>query len=256
MRARQDAVEWFYQTRKPVREKLRALLDDVLDHRTLAGPHSPPSRGSGRSRRPAGQPAKSCRNFARCSKNRKRPGAFIAPLKACEDIVEFVGRAITDRPPSDFERGNIIRHGFSPELDELRDVLGGGREFLAEIEDRERERTGIRSLKVGYNKVFGYYIEVTKPNLKLVPSDYIRKQTLTNAERYFTLELKEHESLIANARERILELETNLYRQVCDEIGRHHDAHHQVAADCRAHRFVRRAGRMRRAVQLRPPGTQ
>ncbi|HMY73838.1 MAG TPA: DNA mismatch repair protein MutS, partial [Blastocatellia bacterium] len=160
----------------------------------------------------------------------KAPKDFPASLKNCEDIVEFVSRAITDRPPSDFERGNIIRPGFSTELDELRKVLVGGKDFLAKMEVRERARTGIKSLKVSYNKVFGYYIEVTKPNLKLVPSDYIRKQTVTNAERFFTLELKEHESLIANAKERILELETNLYRQTCDEISRHHERIQQVAS--------------------------
>ncbi|MDQ3010104.1 MAG: hypothetical protein M3X11_05320 [Acidobacteriota bacterium] len=144
--------------------------------------------------------------------------------------MDFVARAITDRPPSDFERGNIIRAGFSNELDELRTVLTGGKDFLAKLETRERARTGIKSLKVGYNKVFGYYIEVTKPNLKLVPNDYIRKQTITSAERYFTLELKEHESLIANAKERILELEINLYRQTCDQISRHSQHINEVAS--------------------------
>jgi DNA mismatch repair protein MutS len=160
----------------------------------------------------------------------KAPREFLAPLAQCDDVVEFVSRAITERPPSDFERGNIIRPGFSKELDELRNVLHGGKDFLAKFEARERERTGIRSLKVGYNKVFGYYIEITNANLRLAPKDYIRKQTLTNAERYFTLELKEHESLIANARERILELEMSLYRQVCDEISRHYERLSKVAA--------------------------
>jgi DNA mismatch repair protein MutS len=159
----------------------------------------------------------------------RAPKSFIESLDRCEDIVEYIERAISDRPPSDFERGGIIRAGFSSELDELRATLTGGRKFLAELEERERKRTGIRSLKVGYNKVFGYYIEVTRPNLRLVPSDYIRKQTLTNAERFFTLELKEHESLIANARERIHELEQTLYRQVCDHISRHHQRISRVA---------------------------
>src|SRR5262249_3962609 len=108
--------------------------------------------------------------------------------------------------------------------------LTGGKDYLAKFEARERQRTRIRSLKVGYNKVFGYYIEITKPNLKFAPADYIRKQTLTNAERFFTLDLKEHEALIVNAKERILELETTLYRQVCDEISRHADRIAQVAA--------------------------
>ena len=228
MRARQDAIEWFYQ-REPVRAQLRSLLDEVLDV----------ERALGRIRRrlavPAevlalGQSLETVAQIRAALEKQKAPQDFVAPLEPCKDIVEFISRAISDKPPRDMERGGIVRHGFSPELDTLRDTLTGGRKFLADLEDRERKRTGIRSLKVGYNKVFGYYIEVTKANLKFVPTDYIRKQTLTNAERFFTLELKEHESLIANARERILELETNLYRQVCDEIGRHYHRISRVAA--------------------------
>lgn len=228
IRSRQDAIEWFYNREQP-RSKLRTLLDDVLDIERLLG----------RIRRKIAVPtevvalAHSLRSVPQIRtllEKAKAPKEFIATLSGCEDIVDFVGRAITDRPPSDFERGNIIREGFSNELDELRSVLSGGKDFLAKLETMERSRTGIKSLKVGYNKVFGYYIEVTKPNLKLVPDDYIRKQTITSAERFFTLELKEHESLIANAKERILELETNLYRQICDEISRHYDRIQQIAA--------------------------
>ncbi|MGE0887079.1 MAG: DNA mismatch repair protein MutS [Blastocatellales bacterium] len=228
IRSRQDAIEWFYNREQP-RSRLRTLLDDVLDIERLLG----------RIRRKIAVPtevvalAHSLRSVPQIRtllEKAKAPKEFIATLSGCEDIVDFVGRAITDRPPSDFERGNIIRAGFSNELDELRSVLSGGKDFLAKLEAMERSRTGIKSLKVGYNKVFGYYIEVTKPNLKLVPDDYIRKQTITNAERFFTLELKEHESLIANAKERILELETNLYRQICDEISRHYDRIQQIAA--------------------------
>lgn len=228
LRSRQGAVEWFFK-RRAVREKLCELLNAVLDIERLLG----------RIRRRIAVPAEvvalahSLRlvpQIRALLEKSKAPKEFIVSLKGCEDLVDFIARAITDRPPSDFERGNIIRAGFSTELDELRSMLTGGKDFLAKMETRERARTGIKSLKVGYNKVFGYYIEVTKPNLKLVPSDFIRKQTITNAERYFTLELKEHESLIANAKERILELETNLYRQTCDEISRHHDRIRQVAA--------------------------
>jgi DNA mismatch repair protein MutS len=236
IRSRQDNIEWFL-TREQVREKLREALTDVLDIERLLG----------RIRRRLAVPseivtlAHSLRNLpqirallerpsGKSTDRAKAPGEFLAPLAQCDDVVEFVSRAITERPSSDFERGNIIRPGFSKELDELRDVLHGGRDFLAKFEARERERTGIRSLKVGYNKVFGYYIEITNANLRLAPKDYIRKQTLTNAERYFTLELKEHESLIANARERILELEMSLYRQVCDEISRHYERLSKVAA--------------------------
>ncbi|MGE0131969.1 MAG: DNA mismatch repair protein MutS [Blastocatellales bacterium] len=228
LRARQDAVEWFFK-REAACEKVRASLNEILDIERLLG----------RIRRKIAAPmevvtlARSLRAapaIRAALEKQKAPSDFIKPLKDCEDVVDYVARAITDRPPSDFERGAIIRGGFSTELDELRNVLAGGKDFLSKFETRERERTGIRSLKVGYNKVFGYYIEITRPNLKLAPSDYIRKQTLTNAERFFTLELKEHESLIANARERIIELETNLYRQVCSEISRHAERIAQVAA--------------------------
>jgi DNA mismatch repair protein MutS len=228
LRSRQDGVEWFYK-HESVREQVRASLEDVLDLERLLG----------RIRRRIAVPyetlalAESLRRAAQVRatlEKGKSPAAFVEPLEDCHDVVSFIERAISDRPPSDFERGGIIRHGFSEELDELRTMLTGGRSFLAALEKRERERTGIRSLKVGYNKVFGYYIEVSKPNLRFVPVDYVRKQTLTNAERFFTLELKEHESLIANARERILELETSLYRRALDEISRHHNRITRAAA--------------------------
>ena len=103
--------------------------------------------------------------------------------------------------------GNVIREGFSPELDELKSASGNARSYIAALEQRERERTGIRNLRVGYNQVFGYYLEVSKSNLGQVPDDYIRRQTLANGERYIVPELKEYESLVLNARERVGELE-------------------------------------------------
>ncbi|HKP12808.1 MAG TPA: DNA mismatch repair protein MutS, partial [Blastocatellia bacterium] len=228
LRARQDGVEWLVRHAQ-TRERVRALLENVLDVERLLG----------RVRRRLAVPYETLTlahslkhvNELRALLERDRaPADYYAQLENCDDVIAFIEGAISDRPPSDFERGGVIRPGFSRELDELRAILGGGRTFLADFEKRERQRTGIRSLKVGYNKVFGYYIEVTKPNLRLVPNDYVRKQTLTNAERFFTLELKEHESLIANARERILELETSLYRQICDEISRHHERVSRVGA--------------------------
>src|SRR5215470_13466319 len=228
LRARQDAVEWFFK-REAARERIRAGLNEIMDIERLLG----------RIRRKIAAPmevvalARSLRAVAPIRftlEKQKAPSDFTRTLKDCDDVVGYVTRAITERPPSEIERGAVIRAGFSKELDELRGVLTGGKDFLAKLEARERERSGIRSLKVGYNKVFGYYIEITKTNLKLAPGDYMRKQTLTNAERFFTLELKEHETLIANASERIVELETNLYRQVCAEISRHADRIAQVAA--------------------------
>jgi DNA mismatch repair protein MutS len=228
LRARQDAVEWFYQ-RAPLREKLRESLQEVLDIERLLG----------RIRRKLAVPmevvtlARSLRvtpALRTTLEKQKAPPGFSKPLKDCADVVDYVHGAITERPPSDFERGQIIRAGFSTELDELRATLTDNKDFLARLETRERERSGIRSLKVGYNKVFGYYIEITKPNLHLAPADYIRKQTLTNAERFYTLELKEREALIANASERLIELETTLYRQACAEISRHAERIAHIAA--------------------------
>jgi DNA mismatch repair protein MutS len=228
LRARQDAVEWFTH-HAPARERVRALLENVLDierllgriRRRLAVPYETLTLGHS---------LKHVVEIRTLLAGSHAPADYYSQLENCDDVIDFIERAINDRPPSDFERGGIIRPGFSRELDELRAILGSGRTFLADFEKRERQRTGIRSLKVGYNKIFGYYIEVSRPNLRLAPADYVRKQTLTNAERFFTLELKEHESLIANARERILELETSLYRQACDEISKHHERINRVGA--------------------------
>jgi len=140
-------------------------------------------------------------------------------LKPCEDVVSLVSSAIVDDPPSVMSEGNVIKSGFSSELDEIRSASSNARKYLAELERTERDRTGIKSLKVGYNKVFGYYIEVTSPHLSRVPQDYIRKQTLANGERYFTPQLKEYESLILNAETRIAELEGSIFRQVCRQVG-------------------------------------
>ena len=112
---------------------------------------------------------------------------------ACEDIAELIDRAIHESPPAGLRDGGIIRTGYDEELDELRNIMTNAKDAIAALQEREREATGIQSLKVGFNQVFGYYIEVTKANLSKVPDHYIRKQTLANAERYLTEELKEFE---------------------------------------------------------------
>ena len=150
----------------------------------------------------------------------KRFGALLNALPLCESSASLIRRAITDELSKRTPQVGIIREGFSEELDQLRAMLRDGRTFLADMEQRERARTGIKSLRVGYNKVFGHFIEVTRPNLHLVPSDYTRKQTLSTSERFVTLELKEFESLVVNAQERIAELEASLFRRVCAEIGK------------------------------------
>ena len=150
-----------------------------------------------------------------------RFGQMLAHLPECATTAELIEAGISEELPTRYgEQIGIIRAGFSEELDKLRATLKDGKSFLAEMEKRERQRTGIKSLRVGFNKVFGYYIEITKPNLHLVPEDYTRKQTLIPAERYVTLELKEYESLVVHAQERVAELEAILFRQICREVGK------------------------------------
>ncbi|MCS7178434.1 MAG: DNA mismatch repair protein MutS [Anaerolineae bacterium] len=134
-------------------------------------------------------------------------------------VADLIARAIVDDPPASLSEGGVIRPGFSEELDGLLRSVREAKEWLASLERREQERTGIKNLKVGYNKVFGYYIEVTKSNLPAVPPDYIRKQTLVNAERFITPELKEVETLILNAEQRQVEVETRVFREVCARIA-------------------------------------
>ncbi len=139
-------------------------------------------------------------------------------LKPRQDVVALISGAIVEQPPS-LAEGGVVKEGFSQDLDRLRQTTKNAKQYLANLERQERERTGIKSLRVGYNKVFGYYIEVSKPNLSQVPQDYIRKQTLVGGERFFTPELKEYESLILNAQDRIAELEAQIFRQVCQQVG-------------------------------------
>ncbi len=142
-------------------------------------------------------------------------------LDPCADVAETITRALPDEPPANLLKSGFIRSGFSAELDGVANTSAHAREWVASLEPRERERSGIPSLKVGFNKVFGYYIEITHANTRLVPSDYIRKQTLTNAERYITPELKEYETLILNAEERILQIERRLFSELCQLVGSH-----------------------------------
>lgn len=138
-------------------------------------------------------------------------------LDPCPETADLIAQAISADAPTNLNKMGVIRPGFSAELDGVMASSAHAREWVAELEPRERERSGIGSLKVGFNKVFGYYIEVTRANANLVPDDYIRKQTLTNAERYITPELKEYETLILNAEERILEIERRVFTEVCQQ---------------------------------------
>jgi len=142
-----------------------------------------------------------------------------ARLRPCDDVVAAIQQAIADEPGATVEAGDVVRAGFSEELDSLRLISRDVRRFLTEMEAGERERTGIRSLKVGYNRVFGYYIEVSKANVAAVPEHYERRQSLVNAERFVTAQLREYESQILTAKDRALELETAIVRQVCAQVA-------------------------------------
>lgn len=136
-----------------------------------------------------------------------------------EDVSALIDSSIVDEPPFSLREGGIIRKGFNAEIDELTDIVNGGASVLAEIEAREKERTGIPKLRVSYNKVFGYFIEVTNSYKDLVPEDYIRKQTLTNCERYITSELKELEGKVLGAKERLTALEYEVFCSIRTQIG-------------------------------------
>ncbi|MBC7810021.1 MAG: DNA mismatch repair protein MutS, partial [Burkholderiales bacterium] len=145
--------------------------------------------------------------------------ALIERLDACEDVRQLVNAAINDEPPAAFGIIGTIRHGYSQELDDVLTATSDARDWIANLESVERRRTGIASIKVGFNKVFGYYIEVSNANESKVPNDYIRKQTLVGAERYITPELKDYETLVLNAEEQILSIERQLFEQLCATLG-------------------------------------
>jgi DNA mismatch repair protein MutS len=149
-----------------------------------------------------------------------------------DEIIARIEDAIVDEPPLSSTEGGIIRPGYSAELDQVKDTASGGQKWIADMEQRERRRSGINNLKVGYTKVFGYYIEITNSNLNRVPDDFIRRQTLTNGERFVTPELKEQEALILNAQERIGKLESEIFAQLRASIAQ--DASEHILATAHA----------------------
>jgi len=138
----------------------------------------------------------------------------------CEDELSLLNNAIDDDPPSTLQNTGIIRAGYSQELDSVIDASKHARDWIANLEGVEREKTGIKTLKVGYNKVFGYYIEISRGAAERAPESYIRKQTLVNAERFITPEMKEYETLVLNAEDRIREIELRLFKEICLTIAK------------------------------------
>ncbi len=145
-------------------------------------------------------------------------------LNSLDELCRLLSKALEPSPPATLREGNLIREGYHKELDELRSIRRNAREWISRYEEAEKERTGIKSLKVGFNQVFGYYIEVTRTNLKMVPQDYIRKQTIANGERFFSPELKEYETKVLSADERIKNLEYELFCELRAEVVKHAEA--------------------------------
>jgi DNA mismatch repair protein MutS len=141
------------------------------------------------------------------------------PLQPCEDIYDLLQESIVEDPPSSFQHIGIIKPGYSADLDNIIQATKNSREWISNLENVERTRTGIKPLKVGFNKVYGYFIEISKSYLDKAPKEYIRKQTLVNAERFITPELKEYEAVILNAEERIREEENRLYKEICVKLS-------------------------------------
>jgi DNA mismatch repair protein MutS len=143
----------------------------------------------------------------------------VKKIHPCSKELELLSGSIVEEPPATLQKTGIIKPGYSSELDQIIDASQHAREWINNLENIERERSGIKTLKVGYNKVFGYYIEVTRANSASVPTEYIRKQTLVNAERFITPELKEYETLVLNAEDRIREIEQRLFKQICEYLS-------------------------------------
>jgi DNA mismatch repair protein MutS len=214
-----------------LRAELRKELGGVLDLERLlakvtlgsAGPRDLLALGKSLERIP----------LLRQRVERRESGRLQQICAALDDVPEAHQRilaAIADEPPMNLADGGAIRAGYNAELDELRDLSRNGRQYIAQIEARERERTGIQSLKVRFNNVFGYYIEISKANLRLAPADYERKQTLVNAERFTTPELKDYERKVLDAEEKILALEKDLFGEVRKQVADHGQRIRRTAA--------------------------
>ncbi len=220
--ARQDAIEAFVDN-GTLRVELRGLLQNLPDLERLvtrviqgtAGPRDMVAIKTAVDRLPD--------IHATLAQVTERSGKVLSSLsgriQACDDISELIGKAIADDPPAVLGTGDAIRPGFSPELDNFRASSKDAKSWIAGLESQEKQRTGIKSLKVGYNKVFGYYIEISNANREDIPEDYQRKQTLVGAERYITPDLKEYENRILGAQEKLVELERAAFGEVLRQVA-------------------------------------
>ena len=217
---RQEAVTWFHRSALR-RERVTVLLESVSDIERLI------NRVRGHSAGPRDlvalalslEASPQIRTILHEDDDSHQVKWLAAEIRENKEVVRLIGRAIADDPPPSVGDGKVIRRGFAPDLDSLRDASRDAQDYIAGLEQKERQRTGIKTLKVGYNKVFGYYIEVSKSKLAHVPEEYIRRQTLVGGERFITPEMKEYESRILSAYDRISELECSLFQQLCQQVG-------------------------------------
>jgi DNA mismatch repair protein MutS len=211
IRARQDGVQFFFERgmdRAELRDALKPLADlERLTNRVIAGQSQP--RDLVAMRDTLGRLPKVKEVIS------KQSSVIGNRWSVCEEEYSLLKAAIDDDPPATLQNIGVIRPGYSQELDSVVEASKHAREWIANLESVEREKTGIKTLKVGYNKVFGYYIEISRGAAEKAPEHYIRKQTLVNAERFITPEMKEYETLVLNAEERIREIEARLFREVC-----------------------------------------
>jgi DNA mismatch repair protein MutS len=214
IRQRQDGVGYFVSNgmiRAELREALKPLADlERLVNRVIAGQAQPRDLVAMRST--LGQLPK-----VKAVISEQLP---VGQWSVCEEQYSILQNSIDDDPPATLQNTGVIRAGYSAELDGVIEASKHARDWIANLEGVEREKTGIKTLKVGYNKVFGYYIEISRGAADRAPENYIRKQTLVNAERFITPEMKEYETLVLNAEERIKEIETRLFREVCAELAK------------------------------------
>jgi DNA mismatch repair protein MutS len=218
IRERQSAVQFFFE-RGTLRTDLRAALKSLgdlerLTNRILSASVQPRDLIALRNTL-AQLPAvyQLLSDAKNAAKDLPYLSQLIQKFETFDEEYSLLTQAIAEDPPMTLQKSGFIKAGFSTELDEIYQRASHAREWIANLESTERTRTGIKTLKVGYNKVFGYYIEVTKPNLNLVPPEYIRKQTLVNAERFITPEMKDAETVILNAEEAIRDVELRLFRE-------------------------------------------
>ncbi|MBI9048300.1 MAG: DNA mismatch repair protein MutS [Anaerolineaceae bacterium] len=215
---RQDAVEYFVEhgiQRSELREHFKQFSDlERLINRVISEHANPKDLATLRSNLKFIPSIKN--EFTNTSPILDK---LFSQLDPCSDTVDLLDQSIADDPPASLQNTGIINPGYSDELDQIINSSKYARQWIAALEAVERERTGIKTLKVGYNKVFGYYIEISKGQVDNAPENYIRKQTLVNAERYITPEMKEYETTVLNAEERIHEIEQRLFKQICKTIS-------------------------------------